>query len=213
MLSFLISFFSGYITSLVGTIIPGSMNAVAMELAVAKNKKSGLLFGLGGAIVEMVYARLTLLGVDFFLKEEKLFTILQWILISFFFAAGVYLFIRSYKKGKARKMIKKPGSKGGMQAFLLGLGLKAIIPAQVAFWIFWSTYLIAHNLLKPEQVHYTVFCIGLGMATFTGYALYVFFGKWIESRPFFNQKIFNRIVGVFLCLSAVFWVMRLVWLG
>jgi threonine/homoserine/homoserine lactone efflux protein len=212
MLSFLISFFSGYVTSLVGTIIPGSMNAVAMELAVAKNKKSGLLFSLGGALVEMVYARLALLGVHFFLKEEKLFTILQWILISLFFAAGVYLFIRSFKKGKARKMIKKPGSKAGMQAFLLGIGLKAIIPAQVAFWIFWSTWLIANNLLKPSQDHYTVFCIGLGMATFTGYALYVFFGNYIESRPFFNQKIFNRIVGIFLCLSALFWVARLVWL-
>ena len=188
------------------------MNAVAMELAVAKNKKSGLLFGLGGAIVEMVYARLTLLGIHFFLKEEKLFTILQWILVSLFFAAGVYLFIRSFKAGKARKLVRKPGSKGGMQAFLLGIGLKAIIPAQVAFWIFWSTWLIANNLLKPSQDHYTVFCIGLGMATFTGYALYVFFGKWIESRPFFNQKIFNRIVGVFLCLSALFWVARLVWL-
>lgn len=212
MLSFIVSFFSGYVTSLVGTIIPGSMNAIAMELAVAKNKRSGLLFGLGGALVEMVYARLSLLGVAFFLKEKRLFDILQWILVTLFFAAGVYVFLRSYKKGRTRKSVKKPGSKGGMQAFLLGVGLKAIIPAQVAFWIFWSTYLIANNLLKPQQVHYTVFCVGLGAATFTGYALYVYFGKWIESRPFFNQKIFNRIVGAFLCLSALFWVARLVWL-
>lgn len=212
MLPFIISFFSGYVTSLIGTLIPGGLNATAMEITVSKGKKAGLLFGAGAAIVEMVYIRLTLIGIAFFVKHKLLFDILEWVMALLFFAAGVYIFVRSFGKVIKKKVKKARKGNGNTHALLLGMALKAINPAQIGFWIFWSTYLISQNLLKPEPVHYTVFVLGLGSATFTGYALYVYFGEYLQTKSFFTQKRFDRVVGIFLCLASLLWVARMLWL-
>lgn len=212
MLTFIISFFSGYVTSLVGTLIPGGLNATAMEITVSKGKKAGLLFGLGAALVEIIYIRLTLLGIAFFVKQKLLFDILEWVMATLFFAAGVYIFVRSFGKAKKKKVPKARSGNHNTHAFLLGMALKAVNPAQFGFWIFWSTYLISQNLLKPESIHYTLFVLGLGSATFTGYALYVFFGEYIQTKSFFTQKRFDRVVGIFLCLASLLWVARMLWL-
>jgi threonine/homoserine/homoserine lactone efflux protein len=211
MISFIVSFFSGYTTSLVGTIIPGNLNAIAMDLTIKGSRASGLLFGLGAALVEIIYIRLTFLGIDFFISQKKLFEILQWIMIGIFFIAGVYTFVSSFYKSKKKKARKQKEAKNRLHAFLLGLTLKALNPAQFAFWISWSTYLIAQDLLKPDPVHYTLFCLGLGSATFTGYALYVYFGNYLQSRAFFTQKRFDRIVGIFLCIASLLWAARILW--
>ena len=211
MLPFIISFFSGYVTSFVGTIIPGGLNATAMEITVSKGRTAGLLFGAGAALIEIIYIRLTLLGIAFFVKQQKLFDILQWIVAGLFFAAGVYIFISSFRKGKKKNKRKPVKGNGYLHAFLLGLTLKAINPAQFGFWIFWSTYLISNNLLKAESTHYTLFCLGLGSATFTGYALYVFFGEWLQTRSFFTKKRFDRVLGIVLCLVSLFWAARMLW--
>jgi len=213
MLSFLISFLSGYVTSLIGTLIPGGLNATAMEITVSKGKAAGLLFGLGAALVEIIYIRLTLLGIAFFVKQKLLFDILEWVMATLFFAAGVYIFARSYGKDKKKEAKPKtPHRNSKTHAFLLGMALKAVNPAQFGFWIFWSTYLISQNLLKPESVHYTLFVLGLGSATFTGYAMYVFFGEYIQTKSFFTQKRFDRVVGIFLCFASILWVLRMLWL-
>jgi threonine/homoserine/homoserine lactone efflux protein len=211
MLPFIISFFSGYVTSLVGTLIPGALNTTAMEITLTKGKKAGLLFGLGAAVVEIIYIRLTLFGIAFFVKQKLLFDILEWLVAILFFAAGVYMFIHSYSKTKKKKIPKAPPGTGQRHAFLLGMALKAVNPAQFGFWIFWSTYLISQHLLKPGPIHYTLFVLGLGSATFTGYALYVYFGEYIKTKSFFTQKRFDRVVGIFLCLTSIFWVVRMLW--
>lgn len=212
MLSILISFFSGYVTSLIGTLIPGGLNATAMEITVSRGKKAGLLFGFGAALVEIIYIRLTLLGIAFFVKQKLFFDILEWVMATLFFAAGVYIFVHSFGATIKKKLKKDKGRNSKTHAFLLGMALKAVNPAQFGFWIFWSTYLISQNLLKPEPIHYTVFVLGLGSATFTGYAMYVFFGEYIQTKSFFSQKMFDRVVGIFLCFASLFWVARMVWL-
>jgi threonine/homoserine/homoserine lactone efflux protein len=211
MLPYILSFFSGYVTSLAGTLIPGALNTTAMEITVSKGKKAGLLFGFGAALVEVIYIRLTLLGIAFFVKQQLLFDILEWTMAGLFFVAGVYIFINSYSQKPKKKKKKAPAGTGHRRAFLLGMALKAVNPAQFGFWIFWSTYLISQHLLKPQPVHYTLFVLGLGSATFTGYALYVYFGEYIKNKSFFTQKRFDRVVGIFLCLASLFWAARMLW--
>ena len=188
MLTFIISFFSGYVTSLVGTLIPGGLNATAMEITVSKGKKAGLLFGLGAALVEIIYIRLTLLGIAFFVKQSSsLISWNGWWPLYFLQRASIFLFVH-LARPKRKKVPKARSGNHNTHAFLLGMALKAVNPAQFGFWIFWSTYLISQNLLKPESIHYTLFVLGLGSATFTGYALYVFFGEYIQTKSFFHAK-------------------------
>ena len=208
--SLIISFFSGFIISMSGAIAPSSMSAVAMELTIDKSKKAGLAFGLGSAIVEIIYIRLYFLGFDYFVKQNELFLILQWIMIVLFFAIGIHLFVRSYRVRLITKRKKRDYSTyTAAQAYFLGVILKAINPLQFIFWTFWSTYLITNNWLKPTNMNYNVFCVGIGIATFCGFLLYVYLGNYLESKSFFSKKIFSRVIAVFLGLTSIAWALKL----
>lgn len=206
----IISFLSGFIISLSGSISPSNMSAAAMEITIDKNKTAGLMFGLGSALVEIIYIRLYFLGFDVFIKKSTLFVVLQWVMIVLFLGIGILIFARTYsKKPKHQRQRKNYSSYSPLKALLMGVGLKAINPLQFVFWTFWSSYLIANNWLEPKPAHYNAFCLGLGVATFAGFVLYVFLGDYLEKKSFFSKKIFGRIIGVFLALSSVAWAIKL----
>jgi threonine/homoserine/homoserine lactone efflux protein len=208
--SLIISFLSGFIISMSGAIAPSNMSAVAMELTIDKSKKVGLWFALGSAIVEIIYIRLYFLGFDAFVKKNDLFVILQWIMIVLFFVIGISLFIKTYNEHHVTKKKKRDFSTyTGARAFFYGVLLKAINPLQFVFWTFWSTYLVSNAWLQPQPMHYNLFCIGLGLATFIGTALYVFLGNYLETKSFFSKKIFRRVIAVFLSLTSVVWAIKL----
>jgi uncharacterized membrane protein YjjP (DUF1212 family) len=58
-------------------------------------------------------------------------------------------------------------------------------------------------------MHYNVFCAGIGIATFCGFLLYVYLGNYLESRSFFNKRIFRRVIAVFLSLTSIAWALKL----
>lgn len=207
----LVAFLSGFIISLSGSLAPSNMSAAAMELTLEKGKKAGLLFGLGSALVEMIYIRLYFLGFDAFIKQELLFLVLQWVMIGLFFTIGIILFINTFKPDWKRKRKKKDFSTYTLtKAFLLGVFLKAINPLQFVFWTFWISYLMANNWLKAGGPNYSAFCIGLALATYLGFVLYVFLGGYLETKSFFSRKIFRRIIAAFLSLTSVAWGLKLI---
>ena len=206
----IISFLSGFIISLSGAIAPSNMSAVAMELTIDKSRRAGLWFALGSSLVEIVYIRLYFLGFDAFVKKNDLFLILQWIMIVLFLAIGISLFIKTYNEHRITKRKKRDFSTyTGARAFLYGVVLKAINPLQFVFWTFWSTYLVSNNWLQPHPMHYNLFCLGLGLATFVGTVSYVFLGTYLETKSFFSKKIFRRVIAVFLSLTSVVWAIKL----
>jgi threonine/homoserine/homoserine lactone efflux protein len=208
--SLIVSFFSGYIISLSGSLAPSNMSATAMGLTIDKNKKAGLLFGLGSSLVEIIYIRLYFLGFDTFIRKTHLFLILQWVMIVLFLVLGIIMFIRTYKRKDGKKRQKKDFSHYSYaKSFFMGIVLKAINPLQFIFWTFWSAYLIANDWLQPTSTHYNLFCIGLGAATFTGFLLYVYLGSYLETKSFFSKTIFRRVIAVFLSLTSVAWALKL----
>lgn len=90
--------------------------------------------------------------------------------------------------------------------------LKAISPTQFVFWTVWSSYLISNKLLKADPTHYNFFCLGLGIATFAAYILYVYLGEWLESKKIFRKGRLDRIVGIFLCITSILWAVKLIWI-
>lgn len=211
MASLLLAFTTAFIISLAGSLSPSGMSATALGLTIDRNKKAGLLFGLGSAIIEMIYIRLYFFGLATFLQESDFFYILQWIMLIAFFIIGALMFVRSYQpQMETKKKQRKDFSEYSYtRAFLLGFALKAFSPMQFVFWTFWSTYLISNNWLQTTSLHYTVFCIGLGAGTFGAFAAYVFLGAWLEERSVLRKQVLMRIIAIFIGLSSAAWAIRL----
>jgi threonine/homoserine/homoserine lactone efflux protein len=72
-------FFWGLLISFLGTLPMGTLNIMAMQIGIQESIKNALQFVLGSLLVEMIYVRISLVGISWIQKQEKLMRAMQWI--------------------------------------------------------------------------------------------------------------------------------------
>ena len=187
--------------SFLGQLPLGNMNLTSTQLSVQEGYKQAWLFGSGIALVEVIYLRFSLMGMDWVRKNETLFIILGWLTVALFLVLGVATFIAASKQQK--KESKGLLLKSKMNRFVLGLSISAINPAQIPFWFIWSTYLVEHNILEPKMSHYNAFTIGAGIGTLAGEALYIHGGKWLIEKLKASNKKINYFMAIVFIVTAL----------
>ena len=79
MFSFINIFTAGMVISFLGSLPLGTLNIAAMQIAVQETVRRALAYALGVAIVEILYVRLSLKGIDWIIANRKVFYILEWV--------------------------------------------------------------------------------------------------------------------------------------
>jgi threonine/homoserine/homoserine lactone efflux protein len=77
--AFIKVFFWGMLISFLGTLPMGTLNITAMQISIQESAKSALLFVLGSLTVEMIYVRISLVGIQWLQRQERLMKIMQWL--------------------------------------------------------------------------------------------------------------------------------------
>jgi threonine/homoserine/homoserine lactone efflux protein len=208
MFSLVIIFFTGMLISFLGSLPLGSLNVSAMQVAITENTKNAIQFSLGVALVEILYVRLSLQGIDWILANQQLFYILEWVTVFIFIVMAVSSFWIASKKDNAKKNILLNNK---MNRFWLGFTMSAINPVQIPFWFIWSTYLLSNKILLPVALHFNIYTAGIGTGTLIGLALFVFTGKWLLNRLKASHRIINIIVGIVFIISAAIQLYRVVY--
>ena len=187
--------------SFLGQLPLGNMNLTSTQLCVQEGYRQAWLFGLGITVVEVIYLRFSLIGMDWIRQHQTMFLILGWLTVALFLFLGIASFIAAQKQRS--KESKGLLLKSNMNRFVLGLTMSAVNPAQIPFWFIWSTYLVEHNILQPTMAHYNMFTIGAGCGTLLGEALYIHGGKWlIEKLNASNRKI-NIFMAIVFIITAL----------
>lgn len=65
------------IISFLGSLPLGTLNVAAMQIGIQENIQNTILFSLGSLLVEMLYVRLSLVGIDRVRKQAKLMKIME----------------------------------------------------------------------------------------------------------------------------------------
>jgi threonine/homoserine/homoserine lactone efflux protein len=125
----------GFIISFLGQLPLGNMNLTATQLSVQENLRNAWKYGLGIVLVEIIYLRLALTGMDWVVEHKQLFTIIGWLTIFVFMVLGVLAFVMARKQTSAKKGLILNNK---MNRFLLGVVVSGINPAQIPFWFLWS---------------------------------------------------------------------------
>src|SRR5688500_17557965 len=86
--------------SFLGQLPLGNMNLTATQLSVQEGNKQAWLYGAGIALVEVIYLRLSLVGMDWVRKNETLFVILGWLTVALFLILGIAMLIAARKEQK-----------------------------------------------------------------------------------------------------------------
>ncbi len=205
----LIVFFWGLLISFIGSLPLGSLNIAAMQIGIQENVTQAIYFSLGSLLIEMIYVRISLIGIDWMRKQARLMNALQWITIAVITALAVGSFIAAAKSSATGEMEKNALLEMDLPRFLLGIIMSAINPVQIPFWFGWSMVLFDKKILAPKQAQYNTYIIGIGLGTLAGNAVFIFGGKWLTDRIQNSGQYINWIIGSFFALTAIIQLIRL----
>src|SRR5688572_6378261 len=105
MFDFIRIFLIGLVISLLGSLPLGSLNITAMQLSVQENTRNAIRYGLGVALIEIIYVRISLKGIDWVMEHNTIFRVLEWCTVFLFLILAISSFITAGKKDEAQKNI------------------------------------------------------------------------------------------------------------
>lgn len=193
-------FFWGMFISFLGALPLGSLNVMGMQISVQEGVRQAFYFLAGTIVVEMIYVRISLIGINWVRKQKKLFKWMEWITIAIILALAMGSFIAAMKSGEDSKNVMLENN---IHRFLLGLMLCAINPVQIPFWFGWSTVLLTKKILKPENRYFNTYIFGIALGTLMGGCVFIFGGPWIVHKLDANNSTINWVVGGIFAVTAV----------
>jgi threonine/homoserine/homoserine lactone efflux protein len=198
-------FFWGMIVSFLGSLPLGTLNVAAMQISVQESIKNAIYFSLGSLLTEMLYVRISLVGINWIRRRKVLFKWMEWIALAIVVALAAGSFIAAMHEHHAKNVMLD----NNMNRFLLGLLLSAISPMQVPFWFGWSTVLFSKNILQPKSSFYNFYIVGIGLGTLMGNCVFIFGGKYIVQKLNANQSLLNWVIGGIFAATAVIMLIKI----
>jgi threonine/homoserine/homoserine lactone efflux protein len=192
-------FFWGLMVSFLGSLPLGTLNVAAMQISVQESIQNAIYFSLGSLTVEMIYVRISLIGINWIRKQKKIFRWMEWITLGIVLALAIGSFIAAMQPHHAKNVMLN----NNVNRYLLGIMLGAISPIQIPFWFGWSTVLFTKKILLPKNSYYNLYIIGIGLGTLFGNCFFIFGGKFIVQKLNTNQNLLNWIIGGIFALTAL----------
>jgi len=193
-------FLWGLLISFLGSLPLGTLNIAAMQIGIQESVANALYFSLGSLLVEMIYVRISLVGVDWVRKQEKLMKAMEWFTLVIIMALAAGSFMAALKDGAESKNVFLENT---MHRFLLGMFMSAINPVQIPFWFGWSTVLFSKRILEPVKSQYNLYIVGIGLGTLAGNCVFIFGGKWLVERITGSQEYLNWVIGGIFAITAI----------
>ncbi|MFT3678940.1 MAG: LysE family transporter [Ferruginibacter sp.] len=194
-------FFWGMFISFLGCLPLSTLNVTAMQIGILESIKDALYFAVGCLLVEMLYVRISLIGINWIRRQVKLMKIMEWVTLFIIIALAIGSFIAATKQHAGTE--QNAVLKHNVHRFLLGMFMSSINPAQIPFWFGWSTVLFSKKILMPNPNYYNTYIAGIGMGTLLGNCVFIFGGKWIVERIANSQAYLNWVIGGIFTLTAI----------
>ena len=120
-------FFWGMLVSFLGSLPLGTLNVAAMQISVQESVMNAIYFSLGSLLTEMIYVRISLVGINWIRRQKVIFKWLEWITLAIVVALATGSFIAATHNHAAKNVILN----NNMHRFLLGLAMSAVSPMQI----------------------------------------------------------------------------------
>jgi len=193
-------FFWGLMISFLGSLPLGTLNVAAMQIGIQESIKDAMYFSLGSLLVEMIYVRISLIGIDWIRKQEKLMRIMEWITLGIVIALAAGSFYAALKGGDNAR---NPILDNNMHRFLLGAFGCAINPVVIVFWFGWSTVLFTKKILLPQNAHYNSYIVGIGFGALAGNCVFIFGGNFLYAKINGAENYMHWFIGGIFTLTAI----------
>ncbi len=199
--------FIGFLVSFLGQLPLGNMSFTSTQICIQEGFAKAWQFAIGVAIVEMIYLRFALTGMNWVVQHRGWFLALGWLTVAMFFVLGILAFLTAQKQEGEKKPLLLNNK---MHRFVLGLVMSALNPLQIPFWFLWTSTFIQAKILPVETVAFNVFTAGAGTGTLTGLAVYIHGGNWLVTKMKTSSKTLNKVMGIVFLITALIQLYRMV---
>ncbi|HMO61607.1 MAG TPA: LysE family transporter [Ferruginibacter sp.] len=193
-------FFWGMFISFLGCLPLSTLNVTAMQIGIQESIADALYFAFGCLLVEMLYVRISLVGISWVRRQAKLMKAMEWVTFAIILALAVGSFIAAAGNGNGEQ---NAVLKNNLHRFVLGMLMSAVNPAQIPFWFGWSTVLFTKKILVAENRFFNWYIVGIGLGTLIGNSLFIFGGQWLVLRIAGAQQYFNWVIGCIFSITAI----------
>lgn len=196
----LYTFFIGWLVSFLGQLPLGTLSITSTQIAVQENFSNAWKYAIGVALVEIIYLRLTLSGVNWIIEHQLLFIVLGWLTVAVFLVLAVASMLSARKQEKEKKALLLDND---VHRFFLGLSMSALNPAQIPFWFIWSSFLLDTGRLHSDVTTFNFFTLGCGMGTISGLAIYMYGGNWLITKMNTSNRTLNIVMSIIFFIAAI----------
>ena len=190
----------GWLLSFLGQLPLGTMSITCTQISVQENFRNAWKYAIGVALIELVYLRLVLSGVDWMMQHTLFFKVLGWLAVVVFLTLGILSFRSAKHQTDDQKALLL---KNNLGRFWLGLTMSLLNPAQIPFWFIWTSYFLEIKLLVPGFASFNIFTLGAGLGTLSGLAAYMYGGNWLITKMNTSNKTLNKWIGVIFIIAAI----------
>lgn len=187
----------------VGLLPPGMLNMTAVRATIENNKKSGLLFSLGAALIVIPQSFVALFFANYFVKHPEIIEQLSIAGVIVLFVLSIFFFFQ------ARKKFKGEGKKSKGNYFFIGLFMSALNMLAVPFYFFYSSFFQSKGLLILQHPFISFFVLGAFLGAFLLFVLYTNFAILIEKRAQFIAKNINYILSILFFILGILTLFKL----
>ncbi len=204
----LYTIFMGFLVSFLGQLPLGNMSFTATQICIQEGVKKAWQYAIGVAIVEMIYLRFALTGMDWVVQHKQVFIGLGWLTVAMFLVLGIMAFHTARKSGDEKKTIVLQNN---LHRFFLGLSMSALNPLQIPFWFLWSSTLIQAKAIPVSSIGFNEFTLGAGTGTIAGLAVYIHGGNWLVHKMKTSNQTMNKAMGIVFMVTALIQLYRMIY--
>lgn len=197
----------GMLLSFCGQLPLGTISFTTTQIAVQENFSRAWKYIAGVTIMEMLYLRLVLSGLDWIIQHHLLFVIIGWLTFLFFLVLGILSLISAIRQQKDQKALLLEND---IDRFWLGIMMSAFNPLQIPFWFLWSSYFMSLKLLGDKFAELNLFTAGAGIGTILGLLVYAYGGNWLITKWKTSNQTLNRMMGVIFIIAAFIQLYRMI---
>jgi threonine/homoserine/homoserine lactone efflux protein len=191
----------GCFISFLGSLPPGVINLLVLQLGLSQGWRFALYFALGAVLVEILCVWLILRGMTWLTNQKKFFRLLE-------LASLFIIFLLAIEAGWAVFFPKIHHTSSGYlpigwHPFLAGILFRMITPQMIPYWLGWNMTLLSRDVLKNTPIENRFYLSGIMVGTLSAYLVYVSLGNAATGTLVHLQIVVNWLIFIVLVLAVL----------
>lgn len=194
--------FIGALICTIGAVPFGLVNLSVMDVAINQNVRKSMSIARGAAIVEVLFALITLLAGSVLSGYFNDNILVKYIILAVLIVSGIYFWFKQYN-------LTNKGDHESSNGFLKGALLNLMSIQVLLFWLFAVTFLSVRNLFPSTFIQFSLFISGVWFAKMAVLRAYAILGKKVAEKSQLISQNMNRIIGSILIVVAFIQLIKL----